>query len=133
MLISVAANNVNLNSKRFLMMKWLVIALKIFWLALAAFGFYMAIQIDMNSKQVADSELGVGLYMLAISFPAGTLLSLVATIIGELFGIYAETSKVNTMLTWFFLFILGYLQWFWFIPYCYNKIRNYIKNRGDKK
>ena len=74
-----------------------------------------------------NSDAGVVLIlsMLFLSFPSGllyaALFTVVAILIKQYFSIIIPTSYFSIVLDWAALFALGYLQWFYLVPWLYRK------------
>lgn len=66
--------------------------------------------------------------MLALSFPAGLIVSLAHMTLGTFFSITIETSYVSLTLEWLVYFLLAYLQWCKAVPYLVNRLRSAQNN-----
>jgi hypothetical protein len=68
--------------------------------------------------------------MLILSFPAALVVSLVHLLLGVVFSITINTSYISLALEWIGYFVLGYLQWFKFVPYLIQTVRKKHKASG---
>jgi len=73
-----------------------------------------------------DSDIGVffAWCMLILSFPVGLLVPLVHVALFEAFSTTVENSSFSFVLDWVGFTMLGYLQWFVFVPYLIGKRRD---------
>ena len=67
--------------------------------------------------------------MMILSFPSGLIVSLMHVVLYEYFSITIPQAYLSLTLSWVGFFILGYLQWFTFVPYLIRKLHT-LKNRG---
>ena len=72
-----------------------------------------------------NSDIGVVLAWtgLFLSFPSGLLVPLTHVILYEIFSVGLATSYVSLTFDWAGFAVLGYMQWFVFLPWLVKKIR----------
>ena len=75
----------------------------------------------------SDADILLGYSLLILTFPFGLGLAYLSGIVGQFiyayFGYTFTTSYFSMILTWFVFFIIGYVQWFKFIPWLFHKWR----------
>lgn len=76
-----------------------------------------------DGKSDSDIAILLAWYGLLLSFPGGLLVSLVHSILYDGFSIVVETSYLSLALDWLGFFVIGYLQWFKFLPWLVRKWR----------
>lgn len=102
--------------------KALWFGLAIVVLAITLYGF--------DNKSNSDIWIVLTWFMLALSFPAGLLVSLLHMCLGEVFSITVKTTYFSLALEWLIYFVIGYLQWFKLVPYLLTKLHNLRKKRN---
>lgn len=109
--------------------KWLWIVCCIAIL-LAALYFY-------DGKPNSDAEVLLAYGMLILSFPFGLLLSTVVGILGYwlyvFFGYVLTTNYWSLFITWLCLFMVGYWQWFRFLPWIIQKVRRVTRGKWRRR
>lgn len=93
---------------------WIGVTILVLFVTLYAF----------DGESYSDIWILLTWLMLIFSFPAGLLISLVHMILGKMFAITITTSYFSLTLEWIAYFLLGYIQWFMFLPWLIGKIRN---------
>jgi len=100
-------------------LRWVWITLSVLLLLLSMVLF------DGSPKSDADIVLGYGLLILTV--PIGGLVSILDGFIGraafDLLGLTATTTYTSLILTWLVYSIVGYLQWFVFLPWLFGRWR----------
>ena len=96
---------------------WLVLALLLLLFTVLVF--------DGTPNSDADIVLGYGL--LILTFPIGLLVSVVEGFAGRaafhVMGLNSTTTFLSLGATWLIYAVIGYLQWFVFIPWAICKLR----------
>lgn len=105
------------NLWRILKLGWVVLALLLLLFTMMVF--------DGSPNSDADIVLGYGL--LVLTFPSGLLLSIGEGFAGRaafnVMGLTATTTYLSLGATWLMYTVLGYLQWFVFVPWVVRKLR----------
>ena len=89
--------------------------IKYAWILLAITVFRLFLGSHLNNEDSwFAAEMSMSYGMLILSFPSGLLYFMLAGLIFDSIHFYTPASY---FLIWFGTFIVGYLQWFWLIPY----------------
>src|SRR4051812_29622854 len=98
--------------------------LKLAWV-LVAFAVLVSSLLLFEGKPNSDADILLGYAMLALSFPLGVALaaglSLLARLLFETTGYVFTTSYASMSVAWLALFVVGYLQWFVFLPWLWKR------------
>lgn len=100
--------------------------IKVFWIGGALLVLFATLY-AYDGKPFSDIWIFLTWLMLALSFPAGLLVSAVHYALGAGFSMAIQTSYLSLALEWAAYFTLGYLQWFRLVPYLFVKLRDLIK------
>ena len=102
------------------------LSLRIVWIVVA-FLILVATLWLYDGTPNCDCEVLLAYGMLVLSFPAviivGMIVGYVGRVVYELWGYYATTSYISLTVEWVFLFILGYWQWFIFVPWLVRRLK----------
>jgi len=96
------------------------------WILLAVLLLLFTMMLFDGSPK-SDAEIVLGYGLLVLTFPSGLLLSIAEGFVGRaafnFMGLVATTSYLSLGATWLMYTVLGYLQWFVFVPWVIRKIR----------
>src|SRR6186997_3233778 len=96
------------------------------WIALALL-LLLFTTVLFDGTPNSDAEIVLGYGLLVLTFPSGFLLSIAEGFVGRaafnLMGLVATTSYLSLGATWLMYTVLGYLQWFVFVPWVIRKLR----------
>lgn len=105
--------------KLWFVLRWVWITLSVLLLLLSMALF------DGSPKSDADIVLGYGLLVLTV--PLGGLLAILDGFVGRaafhLLGLTATTTYTSLTFTWLVYSVVGYLQWFVFLPWLIGRWR----------
>ena len=100
---------------------------KIIWIVLSIMSLIYSLYI-YEGKPNDEADLILVLSMLALTFPAGLLYALMFSIVADIFykyyAVVFTVTYTSMVVSWLFLFLLGYFQWFWLLPKIIQKIKN---------
>lgn len=100
--------------------------IKILWLFL---GVLVIVGIYINEGSLSEAAIFLNLAMLYLSFPAGILVSLGHAILHNFFSVAIDTTMLSLTIEWSIYLMVGYFQWFRFVPWLVKKVRSYFFNR----
>ena len=80
-----------------------------------------------DGKPNSDADILLAYGMLALSFPAGLIISAIVGVAGYVvfstYGYVVQTSYWSILLTWLIFFVVGYWQWFRLVPWLIRRIK----------
>lgn len=110
----------------------LIKLIKALWVG-AAVSVLLATMYFYDGRDLSDIWVFLTWLMLILSFPAGAVISLFHFVIGEVFAITVETSYLSLGFEWAAYFVLGYLQWFKFVPYLVAMLQRYVRQKNSRE
>ena len=96
--------------------------IKTLWIGSTIFIFVITLY-AFDGKPNTDIGIFFAWSMIFLSFPSSLLVSLIHVALYKGLSVSIETSYLSFALDWIGFFILGYLQWFKFVPYLVGKLR----------
>ena len=94
---------------------------KVIWSILAIASLFVTLY-GFDGKSNSDIGLVSVWTGLLLSFPFGLLVSLAHVFIYEIFSVTIKVSYISLMIDWVFFAVLGYVQWFVFLPWIYRRV-----------
>ena len=99
---------------------------KVFWVILAIASLFVTLY-GFDGKPNSDIGIVSAWTGLLLSFPFGLLVSLAHVFITEIFSVTINVSYISLMIDWVSFAVLGYAQWFVFLPWIYRKWKARVK------
>jgi hypothetical protein len=110
---------------------WIARFLLALWLAACVAVLVFA----FDARDIHDTDIAFAYLMLFLTFPIGYVFAALAGVVfyalNSMFGIVVPGGFVLNLVSWVFLVVIGYFQWFIAVPWLYRKLRSHLTLRSS--